>query len=259
MNRTLIIQGIFLLFIVLSLANTGCSSLPTWLGGKKEEPKVQEPQPKVLTDLNGNPLTRYSENPIILETSNRKYRRMTRTRLEEESQLHAGAGSMWVDEGQGSYLFAQNTTRREGDVLNIQIEGAAQKQVETKVSVIKDLLKQLEEQQKKAQLIPLAEGQKTDDPNRAPAATEKPAPKVADKPEKNEPLDIGMIPARITEKLADGNYRVKGQQPFMIGKREYKVIVTGIIRPEDYNDQGMSSNKLLDPQFDVVSIRRSVR
>ena len=44
----------------------------------------------------------------------------------------------------------------------------------------------------------------------------------------------------------------------MIGKREYKVIVTGMIRPEDFNDQAaVSSGKLMDPQFDVVSIRRS--
>ncbi len=56
--------------------------------------------------------------------------------------------------------------------------------------------------------------------------------------------------------MADGNYKIRGSQPFMIGKREYKVIVAGIIRPEDYNDQGVSSQKLLDPQFDVVSIRR---
>ena len=45
----------------------------------------------------------------------------------------------------------------------------------------------------------------------------------------------------------------------MIGKREYKVIITGMIRPEDFNDEGVSSVKLLDPQFDVVSIRRNTK
>ena len=68
---------------------------------------------------------------------------------------------------------------------------------------------------------------------------------------------MGAVPTRIVERLPDGNYSVKGAQPFMIGKREYKVIVTGMIRPEDFNDEGVSSNKLLDPQYDVVSIRRS--
>jgi flagellar L-ring protein precursor FlgH len=42
----------------------------------------------------------------------------------------------------------------------------------------------------------------------------------------------------------------------MIGQKEYKVIVAGVIRPEDYNDEGVSSVKLLDPQFDVLSVRR---
>ncbi|MNL31973.1 Flagellar L-ring protein [compost metagenome] len=71
--------------------------------------------------------------------------------------------------------------------------------------------------------------------------------------------NVETVPSKIVEKLPDGNYRIKGQQPFMIGKREYKVIVTGLIRPEDFNDEGITSQKLLDPQYDVVSIRRNSR
>mgnify|MGYP001590596968 CR=1 FL=1 len=77
---------------------------------------------------------------------------------------------------------------------------------------------------------------------------------------KEEVLNIDLVPTRIVERLGDGNYRVKGAQPFMIGKREYKVLVTGMIRSEDFNDQSpISSNKLLDPQFDVVSLRKNQR
>jgi flagellar L-ring protein precursor FlgH len=32
-----------------------------------------------------------------------------------------------------------------------------------------------------------------------------------------------------------------------------------MIRPEDYNDEGVVSQKLLDPQYDVVSIRRAAK
>ena len=233
--------------------NSGCATLKSWMGGE-EKPRA------VAQDLEGNPLTKYSENPEVLNPSQRQYRKMTRSRLEEESELQASAGSTWVMEGQGAYLFAQNKARREGDILNIKVEGSAQKQVETKVAVIKKLLKQLEEEELRAkqpaeepvQTPGLADGQPTpgNKATRAPAA-------VAPKEEKDEPLEIGAVPTRIVERLADGNYRVKGAQPFMIGKREYKVIVTGLIRPEDFNDQGISSNQLLDPQFDVVSIRRS--
>jgi flagellar L-ring protein precursor FlgH len=121
--------------------------------------------------------------------------------------------------------------------------------------VIKKLLKQLEEEELKAnQPAQPALADNNANPKKPEAER---APAGEKKDEKEEPLDIGAVPTRIVERLADGNYRIKGAQPFMIGKREYKVIVTGLIRPEDFNDEGISSAKLLDPQYDVVSIRRS--
>lgn len=235
------------LLIILLFSLFGCATLKSWTGlGTEPSLPPQKVVPQVTT-------TRFSENPNLLVPTNRQYKRMTKSRMEEESELHSQAGSMWVMEGQGAYLFTQNKSRRDGDLLNIKIEGSAQKQVETKVSVIKKLLKQLEEEQqrkKDAENPPaqLAEAGK-EAAARAPAATAK-------KEEKEEPLNLEVVPTRIVERLADGNYRVKGSQPFMIGKREYKVIVTGLIRPEDFNDQGVSSNLILDPQFDVVSLRK---
>lgn len=200
---------------------------------------------------------RFSDNPSLGVPTDRQYKRMTRNRLEEESELGSTAGSTWVMDGQSAYLFAQNKTRKEGDLLNVKLDGSAMKQVETKVSVIKKLLKQLEEQQQQELNNSLA--QKGGD-SRAPASdAQKVAVKEPAKEEKEDLTEVQNVPTRIVEKLADGNYRIKGQQPFMIGKREYKVIVTGLIRPEDFNDQGISSDKLLDPQYDVVNIRRNTR
>lgn len=246
MKKSLMFQALFLLLIAFSLLNAGCSTLQSWVGAEDPAAPI-EPEKK--------PLTKFSETPNVLNPSDRQYRKMTRSRMEEESHLGAGAGSMWVMEGQGAYLFTQNKARREGDLLSVKVEGSAQKQIETKVGVIKKLLKQLEEEELKASQPvqpPLADN----NPNpKKPEADRAPASEKKD--EKDEPVDISDVPTRIVERLADGNYRVKGAQPFMIGKREYKVIVTGLIRPEDFNDQGVSSNKLLDPQFDVVSIRRT--
>jgi flagellar L-ring protein precursor FlgH len=240
---------IYILSIFLFL--TGCATLKSWMGISDQTEKVQQkPSPQVTSP-------RFSETQSLMVPTNRQYKRMTKSRLEEESEVHSQAGSMWVMEGQGAYLFAQNKSRRDGDLLNIRVEGSAQKQVETKVSVIKKLLKQLEEEQQRQKDLEnpqpqMAEAQK--DGSRAPASA---APSVAPKKEeKEEPLNLDVVPTRIVERLADGNYRVKGSQPFMIGKREYKVIVTGLVRPEDFNDQGVSSNVLLDPQFDVVSLRK---
>ncbi len=208
------------------------------------------PETIVTQDTDGGSV-RYSENPQMSVPSNRQYKRMTRSRMEEESDLGAQAGSMWVMEGQGAYLFAQNKSRREGDVLNVKLDGPSLKQVETKVNVIKKLLKQLEEQEQANLAGGLAANEA--DPSRAPAAA-KPEEKKDDS--KEELANIQQISTKIVEKQADGNYRVRGAQPFMIGKREYKVIAAGLVRPEDFNDEGMSSMKLIDPQFDVVSIRR---
>ncbi len=247
------------LFYTLILS-TGCATMKGWFGMGNNEPSLKA--------LQVNRAPRFSDNNNYVNPSQRQYKKMTRSRMEEESELQASAGSMWVMEGQGSYLFAQNKARREGDVMNIKIEGSAQKQVETKVSVIKKLLKQLEDEQQKQKEMEeaknnpqLADAQNTGgaaaanpDQKRAPAALAKPTPEAE---EKEEPLKIELVSTKIIERLSDGNYRLRGQQPFMIGKREYKVLVTGMIRPEDFNEDGVSSNKLLDPQFDVVSLRRT--
>lgn len=233
-------QKIIFVFISLCLLS-GCETMKSWMAPKEESAPVEPKAP------------RYSENPQMTVPSNRQYRKMTRSRMEDESDLHSQAGSMWVMEGQNSYLFAQNKTRREGDLLNVKLDGPALKQVETKVSVIKKLLKQLEDQQA-ADAAP-AMAANGADATRAPAAVEKKP--EGKKEDENELKDVQTVQTRIVEKMPDGNYRVKGAQPFMIGKREYKVLVQGMIRPEDYNDEGVSSQKLLDPQFDVVSIRRN--
>ena len=242
-------KWILILTLLFALVNSGCSTVGKGVDKTKELIGMETP-----FEIDGEPTTRFSENSFMPSQSDRQYKRMTKDKLEEDSELHAGAGSMWVMDGQGSYLFAQNKTRKEGDLLSVKIEGSAQKQIETKVSVIKKLLKQLEEEERK-----LKEGNGQSDgkladgasggAQRAPAA-------AAPAAEKEEPLNLENVPTRIIEKQADGNYRIKGQQPFMIGNREYKVIVTGMIRPEDFNDQGVGSNTLLDPQYDVVTMRK---
>lgn len=257
-----------IIFISLSLTLAACSTLGIF--GQNEGPAAPGSQPASVgsTEGSSNGL-KYSESPQAGVYTDRQYKHMTRAQMEDQSELGSSAGSTWVMEGQGAYLFAQNKSRKEGDILNVLLDGSAFKQVETKVNVIKQLLAQLEAQLKEKELIQrgLASVNSADG---MPGAAGVGAGKVlvakdevkpvvsADKSKKedDEIAEIKTITTKIVERMADGNYRIKGSQPFMIGKREYKVIVAGIIRSEDYNDQGVSSQKLLDPQFDVVSIRR---
>lgn len=238
--------------LLLPFLFVGCASFKKWFGDN-----VSENVPFISPE----PGLKYSESSQAGSMQDRQYKRMTKSRMEEESELGSSAGSLWQMEGQTSYMFVQNKSRREGDSVNVKLEGPAMKQVETKANNIKTLMKELEaeEQRRKnqnfspalAQAETNATGDKAATPARAPAAAEKP------KEEKLDLTEVESVQSKIIEKMPDGNYRIKGSQPFMIEKKEYKVIITGIVKPEDYNDAGISSNKLIDPQYDVVSIRRA--
>ncbi len=241
-------------------AMTGCAGFNRSLKGLGDD------KPKV---------TKYSDQENLRFQSDRKYRRMNKNKFEDEAEVNAQAGSLWVMEGQGAYLFAQNQTRVMGDLLNVRIEGNPRSQLSSKTKIISKLLDRLENPNRgpASAQTSLASNAKPGAPDTAKADTpeseEKPAAKGAagdkagtEKPgaEKLDPKDpitsVQTVPTRIVEQLKDGSYRVKGMQPFMIGKREYKVIVTGVVRPEDFDDAGIDSSKLLDSQFDIVSSRK---
>ena len=131
-------------YLILSLIvfASGCATISDWLNPKTEVEITKE-------EVDQEPLTKYSDVTNHAPPSDRDYRRMTREVMEEESELHSGAGSLWVMEGQTSYLFAQNKNRKEGDPTTVKVEGAAMKQVQMKADTIKDLLNDLEEQKNK--------------------------------------------------------------------------------------------------------------
>jgi flagellar L-ring protein precursor FlgH len=256
-------------------------------------PKAAEAAPEVVEE---EPVTKYSEINNMAPPSDRQYKRMTRKKMEEESELYSSAGSLWKMEGQTSYLFAENKHRREGDPTSIKMEGAGLKVIENKVAVISDLLKQLEaqktqaeedskraeeekirlaqvEEEKKLRAERIAKGELVVDPMEeeqfqqkamadAKAATDlrKPAAVASNKNEKEEKFDlkdVESIPSKIVEKMSDDTYRIRGQQYLTIKKKPYKVIATALIRAEDFNDVGVSSNKLLDAQYDVIHVKRA--
>ena len=138
MTRGLVFKSFFLALIMLSMVLTsGCATMKRWVGMGDEESKQAKVEEKKPFMVDGEVPVRFSEVNNLPSASARQYKKMTRQRMEEESQLHAQAGSMWVMEGQGAYLFTQNKSRREGDMLNVKVEGAAQKQIETKRGELK--------------------------------------------------------------------------------------------------------------------------
>ncbi len=279
------------LIIVVNLLIFSCAIHQV---GTPPDGVTNEPVPVAEVKAEAEPMLKYSDLNNMAPPSDRNYRRMTRKTMEEEAQLQASAGSLWVMEGQTSYLFSQNKHHNEGDSTSIKVEGTALRQIESKVAVIQDLLKELELQKIKAdedqkiqekEKVRLAEEEKKiaeqaewiakNDPRYDPyegqypenpaavaarqPASEKPA-EIAKSNEKPEVLDlkeIEIIPSRIVEKTSDGMFRIRGQQYLTIKKRPYKVIATGLVRAEDFIDANISSAKLLDPQFDVIHIKRT--
>jgi flagellar L-ring protein precursor FlgH len=267
---TFIARALLILFV--AFVSSGCSSfgkkMKGWMNGKDSNvahKSVTTPKFSDSENLRAGSLA-----------GDRQYRRMNRSRFEEEADLKADAGSLWVMEGQGAYLFSQNQMRMVGDLLNVKIEGNPKSQLQTKVKVIAKLLERLEApprnlaSQNQAKPATPAAGAAPAQSGQPPAAGAQNPPvaggdqanaqgaQPAAEVEKKEepPFAVQTVPTRIVEQLKDGSYRVRGMQPFMIGKREYKVIVTGIVRAEDFDDGGLDSSKLLDPQFDIVSSKK---
>jgi flagellar L-ring protein precursor FlgH len=255
--------------VAFSISALGCAGfgkkMKAFLAGESAE---SEPVRKVAS---GSGPTRYSETPNLLyDTKDRKYERMTKNRLEDESRLEEERGSLWRMEGQGSYLFSENNVRLEGDIINVKIDGNPRKQLTTKTEVINKLLQKLKRANQPRRGVaaadaPPAEGAAAPAEGAAagtPGAPAAPAAAAAEeKEEKADPnlFDVDLVPVRIVERLNNGNFRVRGAQNFMIDKREYKVIVTGEVRPNDVNDGVVSAPLLLDSNFDIVSPRREVQ
>ncbi len=226
--------------LVLSFGLVGCASfgksLKEFLGGDVSPKKSASQKSGVVGKVD----------------KNKKYRRTDHRSLQEKSQLGADSGSLWMERGQSSYLFAQNTNRLIGDLVNVEIKGHPKKQIETKVNVINDLIDRIQSQNEARKLA--SEGAADEKPNQPKPEAPKPSAD-GDKKEDKGSLSVKTVPSRITEILKDGSYLIEGDQPFMIGKREYKLVVKGIVRQEDFDEHGISAEALLDPKFDIVTNR----
>lgn len=262
---------IFLFAIYLMLSMTlisGCSSfgrtMKSWVGGDPHPEPANTGGSRTTSTENSNLGTSYNQRQNMPVYTDKNYQKMSKEDFENEYLAKDRDGSLWVMEGQDSYLFSQNIVRLPGDIFNVVLDGQPQKQLSTKVNVIKDLSEAAK--RKPAAVVPqgpppgipiLDGGEKT---AAAPAmdanAPAQPAQQAAKTDPRLDQFDVSQIPVRIVDRTIDGSYRVKGSQIFMIGKDEYKVIVSGLVRPNDVADGGVSSSKMIDSKFDIVRSRK---
>ena len=123
-----IMNLLFSLALVTSL--TGCAGL-----AKRWKALISDDDGKVATEqgaLQRKSEQTYSAQPQLTPPVYRKYSRMTKKDFEDQANVDARAGSLWVVEGQGSYLFAQNVVRMIGDPVGITLEGEPRAQLAKK-------------------------------------------------------------------------------------------------------------------------------
>ena len=241
---------------VITISLFGCGGLgkklKTFLGGKTNASSANSVGS--MKSIRG-----FKNSGNVRIGPDRKYNRMTKKKLRETSALSERSGSLWVMEGQGAYLFSQNIIRMIGDSIAIKIEGDPKQQLESKVKIIKKLLAKLR-QRRQARARKLASQPKGESGKKGKkkknGRKKAPAKSAEDKELEDAKLSVKTVPSRIIERMVDGNYRIKGSQPFLIGNREYKAIVTGVVRAEDFSEDGINASKLIDSKFDIVSVRK---
>lgn len=252
--------------MIIGLTATGCGSLgrrlKDMMGGRsKSATQYSDDGPS------------YYRNPNLYPSAQRQYKRVNKKNFSDEQALGEESGSLWRRAGQGSYLFTQNNLRMMGDILNIEMEGKAAENLQMKVKYIRSALAKVEPvaatQGANGQPAPGAAAQPAD--GKAQAATDTAAAQkteVAANPQ--APAQAGakpdladgkfdQVPCRIVERNKDGSYKVKGQQTVYVGFREYKLIVTGVVRPDDIARDVVGASKLIDAKYDLVAANRSAQ
>ena len=262
--------NIFSVLIVVMFLSSGCSSL-----GRKLKSLVSgAPEPQQASRPLAPSGPSFSRTPNMMVGKERIYRRVTKENFSDEQSLEDNSGSLWKKVGQGSYLFSQNNLRMMGDIINVEVEGKAEESLSAKVTVIKKAWARMgyagdgirSPASKVVGKVPKPEK------DAAPAAA---APPLAEKSKEGEETDnqkpkemagspsgssrFDNVPCRIVERNTDGSYRVKGQQTIYVGAREYKLLVTGLVRPDDISSDVVGTSKLIDSKIDLVASMKETK
>ena len=240
---------------------------------KKE--MLEEKNQKFFSSENPN-FPRLSKIPHYRTGVYRKYRRLS-PKMQKESlerkkrvlvDIHeekmkqrikddSHSGSLWVSEGQGAYLFAENTLREIGDPITVILKGPPKDQLVAKNKVIINLLSKMHQKQKASSLYAhQVHSQKKNEEKPKVFGNQDQTVKRRKPSSVKEPLigsfQVESVPARIIKRISHDQYQIEGHQTLLIGKRQYSVIVIGIVRPQDLLEDKIEAPKLIDAYFDIV-------
>lgn len=162
-------------------------------------------------------------------------------------------GSLWSSEGQGAYLFSENTLRSVGDPITVLLNGAVKQQIISKKNVIEQFLNRKKTKFNYKSIV----SERNKKESREKGIKEKDDLKKHEKGFSNKNFfQVESIPTKITEKISQNHYRIEGHQVFLIGRRQYSVLASGVVRLQDLLEDKIEATRLMDAYFDVVKFKK---
>lgn len=230
------------LFFLIFFINISCTH---FLNDLKED---EDDEQSDILEKNKN-LTEKKVNMNLYEEKNKPYVASfaLKKRFKKEDFIDPlqEEGSLWASSGQTNYYFIKNKVRSPGDLIVLTIEEMLKIEIEEKfkkffkkdeVDISGYISKNNESSEEKLE--------KKENSNRSISSSVQ--IKTGDT----------MI-AEITDRLSNGNYKIKATKK-IIYKSEFikSIIVTGIVKSSDLNDETdvVSSSKLYDSKIETISL-----
>lgn len=172
----------------------------------------------------------------------------------------AKEGSLWDENLQSNFLFAQNMIRKVGDLLAVKFESEVTESLNEKIHVI--IMKQWPDRlgRKIARDAIENDVKSIADLGKSAEKTVKEEAKDAAKKalaEEADPipkyLSVADMTVRVTETMSRGSLRIAGTKRVLIKGAPYSLHLTGIIQGEDVQpDLTVSSRRVLESKLELT-------
>lgn len=244
-------------FLMLANLAAGCG----WIRGLRREALVEDPHEMKkaryeVNELQVKPVTvldsrsdSVAGTPVDLSGERAKQGRVTARNFFSEN--YKNENSLWAEEGQSNFFFAQNNLKLKGELVTVLIEEQLQKAMENKVRQFLP-----EEYQSQDIVVPGLTDHKVAAATNAPASPGSSAqsPAVAGAANSNgggvHPNEL--MTAEVLERYANGNIRIRGMKDIPLKSGVKHLEVLAIVRSKDIDEKDqVKSGKFFEQRVEL--------
>jgi flagellar basal body L-ring protein FlgH len=198
------------------------------------ENKYVPPPPANVADNRESSL---SGTPVDLSGTRAKTMRVTAKDFEAEANKNEN--SLWGEDGQNNYFFAQNKLKQPGDLVTVVIEDGLRKDM---VDSVKKILPP-EYRDMEIRVPGLTKDKPAD--TRIPAA-------VQAQNQPTEPGPTDLLTTEVLERYPNGNLRLRGIKRVPFKRQVRNIEVIAICKGQDVSEQDIiKSSKLFDHRVEL--------